>query len=395
MGMPETTTRTRIDSVDLLRGVIMILMALDHTRDFFGDAAANPTNLATTTTALFFTRWVTHFCAPVFFLLSGTGARLSAARRGTAGISKFLLTRGLWLVLLEVTVARFVWQFNLDYRVTILNVIWALGWAMVALSALVWLPKWAIGAFGALMIALHNHFDGMQLAKDSSLGWLMTVLHRPGFLSMSPEHTVFVAYPLIPWIGVMAVGYWLGGVMQMEPARRKTWLLRLGLGALAAFVVLRFANVYGDFSPWKAQASSWFTVLSFINTSKYPPSLLYLLMTLGPALLALRALDGVEVRGVWQRVVYYGRVPMFYYLLHVVIIHLLAMIASLARYGTASYMVQSPSLDKFPATQPPGWPAPVVGVWMVWLLVVVLAYPCVRWYAGVRARRNDWWLSYL
>lgn len=392
--MTAGAPRARIESVDLLRGVIMILMALDHTRDYFG-APVNPTDIATTTVALFFTRWVTHFCAPIFFLLTGTGAFLALRRRSIAGLSRFLLTRGLWLIFLELVVVRCLgWQFNFDYHLTVLTVLWALGWAMIVLSALVWLPVSVVGIIGAALIVLHNLFDAVQASSLGSLAPLWTALHAPGVLWTDGTHTLFAAYGLIPWVGVTAVGYSLGQVYRWEAERRRRFLGRMGVALIIAFVALRAANVYGDPSHWAHQRSGVFTVLSFINTTKYPPSLLYLLMTLGPALLFLRAVDDRLPRLLRPALVF-GKVPMFYYVLHIVLIHLLAVGACLARYGGTHWMFESPSLDRYPITQPPGWPAPLPVVWLVWVGVVVLLYPLCRWFADVKRRRTDWWLSYL
>ena len=377
-----------------MRGVIMILMALDHTRDFFGDAAASPTNLATASAGLFMTRWVTHFSAPVFFLLAGVGAWLARRRRTTAELSFFLLTRGLWLVFLDAVLFRFLLQFNVDYRVTILTVLWALGWSMVALAALVWLPARAVAIVGAVMIAAHNLLDPISAQSLGSLAPLWNVLHSPGLLYASPGHLVIVAYPLIPWIGVMALGYGIGPLYSLEPERRRAILVRAGLALSVAFVVLRAVNVYGDPSRWSAQPTPLFTALSFLNVTKYPPSLLFLLMTLGPALLFLGLVDGRTPRFLRPALIY-GKVPMFYYLLHFTIIHLLAVLAALVRFGAVHWMFESPSPDRYPVTQPPGWPASLPVVYLVWIAVVLLSYPACRWYAALKARSTNPWLSYL
>jgi uncharacterized membrane protein len=386
--------RTRIEAVDVVRGVIMIIMALDHTRDFFGAAAANPTDLATTTAGLFLTRWITHVCAPVFFLLSGMSAWFVRRRRSTNELAAFLLTRGLWLVFLDCVLFRFLLQFNFDYHMTILTVLWALGWSMVVLAALVYLPPKAVAAFGVAMIVTHNLLDPISSQSFGSLAPMWAVLHGGGLLYMSPRHLVIVGYPLIPWIGVMAVGYGMGPIYSMDASRRRRVLLRTGTGLTIAFLVLRFVNVYGDPSRWAVQKTSVFTILSFMNTTKYPPSLLFLLMTLGPALIFLRVVDARTPRWLHPALII-GRVPMFYYLLHFTIIHLLAVGAALIRFGGVHWMFESPTPDKYPVTQPPGWPASLPVVYLCWLTVVLLAYPACRWYAAFKARRNDPWLSYL
>jgi uncharacterized membrane protein len=362
--------RPRVEAVDVVRGIIMIIMALDHVRDFFGSLAVNPTDLATTTAPLFFTRWITHLCAPVFFLLTGAGAYLALRRRSRAELSRFLLTRGLWLIVLEIVVVRFVMQFNVDYRVTVLTVLWALGWSMVFLAALVYLPTRVVTAIGVVMIATHNLLDPISAAALGAFAPLWSILHAPGFIIQGSEHVVFEAYPLIPWIGVAAVGYGLGSIYDWNADRRRTFLIRLGLGLMAAFVILRAMNVYGDPAPWSAQRSSTFTVLSFLNTNKYPPSLLFLLMTLGPALLLLCWVDARTQR--WLRPAHIiGKVPLFYFLVHFFVIHALAVIVCYLRYGDAHWMFESPTLGQFPITQPPGWPAPLPLVYAIWIGVVV------------------------
>jgi len=387
----ETATikRVRIESIDVVRGVIMILMALDHVRDFFGNSGLNPTNPATTTISLFFTRWITHFCAPVFFLLTGTGAYLSLGRKSKRELSQFLFTRGLWLIVLELTVTRCLgWQFNLDYQVVMLIVLWALGWAMIVLSVLVYLPASIVTTFGVVMIATHNLFDSVQSSNP-----LWSILHSPNFIVNHPGRVVFVGYPLIPWMGVTAAGYGLGQIYSWPPERRKAFLLPLGLGLTAAFFVLRAINVYGDPLRWTTQKSPAFTVLSFLNTTKYPPSLLYLLMTLGPALLFLWAVDAGTPQ--WLRpALIIGKVPMFYYLLHIPLIHLIAVAVCYARYGQAHWMFESPGLGQFPITQPPEWGYSLPIVYLVWACVVLALYPLCRWFAGLKQRRNDAWLSY-
>ena len=384
------TMRIRLESVDVVRGVIMIIMALDHTRDFFGIPGQSPTNLATATAALFLTRWVTYFCAPVFFLLTGTGAYLSLRRKSTSELSQFLFTRGLWLIFLELVLVRcFVYQFNVDFRVTLLLVLWALGWSIITLSVLVHVPAFVVTACGVVMIMSHNLFDTVMLSSP-----LWSILHVPGIVLNSPEHIVFVAYPLIPWIGVTAAGYGLGQIYGWDIDRRRIFLLRLGLAMSLAFLVIRGVNVYGDPAHWMRQKTAAFTVLSFLNTTKYPPSLLFLLMTLGPAMLFLWAVDRGTPRMLRPTLVF-GKVPMFYYLMHFLFIHLLAVVTCYVRYGSAHWMFESPDLAHYPFSAPPGWGYALLVVYVAWAVVVVAMYPLCLWFAALKQRRSDAWLSYL
>jgi uncharacterized membrane protein len=379
----------RLESIDVVRGVIMILMALDHTRDFFGIPGQNPTNLAAASAPLFLTRWVTHFCAPVFCLLMGTGAYLAGRRKSPGELSFFLFTRGIWLIFLELVLARcFIYQFNIDYKVTFLIVLWTLGWALIALSALVRLPLSIVTAFGVAMILGHNLLDSVRWSNP-----LWTILHSPGLVFGSTDHAVLAAYPLIPWLGVAAVGYGLGRVYSWDADRRRSFLLRLGLALCLAFVAIRGVNAYGDPRPWAPQNTVLYTVLSFLNTTKYPPSLSFLLMTLGPALVFLWAVDR-RTPGVFRPAVVIGRVPLFYYLLHFALLHLVAIVICYARYGSAHWMFESDP-GNYPFTAPLGWGYSLPVVYMLWAFIVVAMYfPC-RWFAALKQRRHDAWLSYL
>ena len=380
----------RLESVDVVRGLIMIIMALDHTRDFFGIPGQNPTDLTTASPALFLTRWITFFCAPVFFLLTGTGAYLSLRRKTRSELSRFLFTRGLWLIFVELVVIRcFGYQFNFDYRVTMLLVLWALGWAMITLSLLVRLPTIVATAFGVLLIAGHNLLDSVKWASP-----IWSILHSPGFVMNTPSHVVFAAYPLIPWIGVTAAGYGLGQIYSWEPERRRAFLLRLGIAPTLAFVVIRGINIYGDPSHWAHQRTALFTALSFLNTTKYPPSLQFLLMTLGPAMIFLWAVDRGTPR-VLRPALVIGKVPMFYYMVHFAFIHLLAVIVCYVRYGSAHWMFESPDLGHYPFSAPPGWGYPLPIVYLIWAFVVIAMYPLCRWFAALKQRRRDAWLSYV
>ena len=392
--------RARIDSIDIMRGLIMVIMALDHIRDYFHNQSQlfDPTNLARTDAFLFFTRWITHFCAPGFMFLAGTAAYLYARRgRSTSEVSRFLLTRGLWLVVLELTVvAWFGWNFGFNRNELALAVIWALGWSMVALAGLIYVPWRVLLAFSLAMIVFHNAFDGVQPEQFGALAWLWRVLHvRSPLLLSSIGLSPLVAYPLVPWIGVMAAGFCFGRVLDLGSVRRRRILVWLGVSVTAAFVVLRWSNLYGDPSPWSVQATPVLTVASFLNCTKYPPSLLYLLMTLGPTLLVLAALEGVRVAS-WNPFVVFGRVPLFYYLLHIPLLHAVALVFAELRYGRMSFMLSMPASLRGPRPDfPTDYGYDLGTVYLIWIAIVLVLYPACRWYAGVKQRNRSALLSYL
>lgn len=396
---PVPARAPRLESVDLLRGLVMVVMALDHTRIFFHAGVLleqNPLDPKTTTVFLFFTRWITHYCAPVFVFLAGTSAFLSSTRgKSPRELSWFLVTRGLWLVLLELTWLRWAgWAFAIDLHQYNAGVIWALGWSMVTLAALIHLPPRAILGFGLALTLGHNALDSVQPADWGALGWLWKVLHAKGStIDFQSGYFLRIGYPLIPWIGVMAVGYSFGQILRLPAEARRRWLWRAGLGLTVAFPVLRFTNLYGDPLPWAVAERPLHTLFSFLDCQKYPPSLCYLLMTLGPALIVLAMVDG----GVPHRLrplLVFGRVPMFYYLLHLPLIHGLAVAIESLRFGAAPWLLQ-PTLGVKEFKPPPdaGFGLPVV--YLAWIFVVALLYPVCRWFAGLKGRRRDAWLSYL
>ncbi len=383
-------SRNRVQSVDLLRGVVMVLMALDHVRDYFSETAFafDPTDLTRTTPLLFFTRWVTHFCAPVFVFLAGTGAYLSLGRGRSKGeLSRFLLTRGLFLIVLDPTVIRHSWIWDGQWHFAFGQVIWVIGWSMVLLSLLVHLPRWCSVAFGLILVCGHNYLDHVQVESTSVWGKIWILLHVQNIIEPIAGFQFFVLYPLVPWVGVMALGYAFGPILTRDPEPRRRGLWILGLSLIVAFVALRWINVSGDPHPWSVQKNNLFTLLSFIRCEKYPPSLLFLLMTLGPAIVALTLFD--RASGAWMRpIVLFGRVPMFYYLIHVPFIHVIAGFAQMHKFGWHSFTIS-------PLQPPAGFGFPLAVVYGVWIAVVVALYfPC-RWFAAVKARRKDWWLSYL
>jgi uncharacterized membrane protein len=382
----------RIASVDLLRGLIMVIMALDHVRDYFTNVRFAPEDLTQTTPQLFLTRWITHFCAPTFVFLAGTGAFLSLGRgRDVRSLSRFLWTRGLWLVVLEFTFVRAAWVFSFSpaggYWV---QVIWVLGVSMIVLAGLVHLPLPWIAGFGIALIAGHNLLDTISIPPTSPEGWLWSFAHVQSPLIKDGQPFFFVAYPLIPWIGVMAAGYAFGALLKLPEAARHRALLRLGGGMTLAFLAIRGINGYGDLVPWAAQSSPVMTVLSFLNTTKYPPSLDYLLMTLGPAIMCLVLFER------WTGPVarffsVFGRVPLFYYLAHITLAHLLAGLVALATGFGTSLLSSNPF---FTPTERWGYGLGVV--YLAWIVVVLLLYPLCRWYADLKARRRDLvLLSYL
>jgi len=386
--MTQATARTqRVDSIDILRGLVMVVMALDHTRDFFGPYGFAPENLDRTTPLLFFTRWITHFCAPVFVFLAGTSAHLYGRRRDRSTLSRFLFTRGCWLIVVELVIVNLSWAQCFYANFWFVQVIWAIGWSMICLAGLIFLPRPALAAFSVAMIAGHNLLDGIA-APDGPWGHLWGILHVPHWIPIGGTG-VYVVYPLIPWIGVMALGYLFGGSVTMEPERRRRIWLIAGLSASALFVVVRFAGLYGDPRAWAAQErGSLFTVMSFLNTTKYPPSLLFLLMTLGPALVALSALDRSRVRIV-RLFTTYGRVPFFFYVLHIPLLHLMAIVWSLARYGEIGHWTRPAS------AWPSGYEPSLIVVYVVWVIAVLALYPACRWFGALKQRRRDWWVSYL
>ena len=381
-------SRPRLDSIDLLRGLIMLLMALDHTRDFFGAGGMNPRDIADP--ALFLTRWVTHFCAPVFIFLAGLSAWLYGSRgRSRSELSWFLLSRGFWLMLIELTLVRFGWSFSLELGFFVTQVIWVIGASMVVLAGLVHLPRYAITTIGLLMIVGHNLLDGVRAEQLGAAGWLWNLLHQPGLLHLGPQTRLFALYPLIPWAAVMALGYAMGPVFKLDPVSRRRFLIWTGTAVIAGFIMLRASNLYGDPAAWTVQSGWLATVLAFINCEKYPPSLLYLMMTLGPAFILLALFE--RTRGaVADWLITFGRVPFFFYVAHIFLIHALAVALAWAMFGDAGWL-----FGAFPAQKPANYGSSLLAVYAVWTCVVAMLYPVCRWFATLKQRRREWWWSYL
>jgi len=385
----------RLTSVDVLRGLIIVLMALDHSRDYIFSPSIDPTDLAHTSVVLFFTRWVTHYCAPLFMFLAGVGASLSLGRgRTQKDLSHFLLTRGLWLALLELTWVRSIgWVFNFDYSLVLIGVLWALGWSMVTLSVLIRIPIRVLTAISIAGIVLHHLTDGWKPEMFGPFAVLWRLLHVPGLFYQSPSVMVTGGYVVIPWAFVMALGYCFGPIFKWDAERRRRALLQYGAALTAAFVVIRGINIYGDPAPWQSQPDAVFTFLSFLNTSKYPPSLCYVLMTLGPGMLLLGLFE--HWRNAASRFfLVFGQVPLFFYLLHIPVIHAVAVAAAYLKYGTAHWLFENPK-EGFPFDPPPGYGNPLWAAYLVWIAVVFALYPLCRWFAEYKRINKSAWLSYL
>ena len=394
---PTLPSTKRIESIDLLRGLVMIIMALDHVRDYFhaNSFLFDPLDLDKTNGAIFFTRWITHFCAPVFMFLAGTSASFMQRRKTKKELAWFLFTRGLWLIFLELVVVNFGWNFDVLFTNIYFITIWALGVSMIMLGLFIFLPVPLILIIGFALIFGHNLLDNVHVQGNtlSAFGWAL--LHEQAFFSWQ-GHNVLVGYPLLPWIGIIALGYCFGILYSpsFTAERRKKWLLGIGLGAIALFIAIRFINIYGDPSRWSQQPTAFFSFLSFIKATKYPPSLLYTLMTLGPAILFLAFTE--TARGPVSRVIsVYGRVPMFYYLLHIYLIHLLTMAAStlFTSFSWKLWLLKEPLW--FTQTLK-GYGFSLWVVYGVWIGVVVALFPLCRWYDRYKqSHKEKWWLSYL
>ncbi len=386
----------RIESIDLLRGVVMIIMALDHVRDYFhADAFLyNPTDLTQTNVLLFFTRWITHFCAPVFVFLAGTSAFLVGSRKGKSELTAFLFKRGLWLIALEFTVINFSWFFNVHFSFIALTVIWGLAIGMIILAAAIHIPFKMIFVLGLLLVAGHNLLDSVHVTGNATVANVWAILHVPSVFQLG-YFKFFSGYPILPWTGIMFLGYCFGTLYMpsFDAQKRKKILLQLGSGLILLFVVLRFINSYGDPVPWSVQSNPVFTFLSFINVTKYPPSLLYVLITLGPAMIFL-ALSEKMIGKFSQYVIALGRVPMFFYIIHIYFIHILAVIAAVATGYSASDMTFTTWVTDSVNLKGYGFNLGIV--YLVWIGVVLSLYPACLWYDKYKtSHKEKWWLSYL
>lgn len=379
----------RLAAIDLLRGLVIVIMALDHVRDYVHATSfviGEPTNPATTTLGLYLTRWVTHFCAPTFSFLAGVSVFMQARGKARGELSRFLVSRGLWLIFLELVVENIGWNWNIPGWA--LLVLWALGGGMIALAGLIWLPRRAVLVVALAIIGLHDLLDPIPPEAFGPLAWLWRLLHVPGLIG----DNMFVGYPILPWIGVISLGYALGDIFTLEPARRARILLVAGAAMIAAFLVLRGINIYGDPRPWTVMAEPSRTAFSFFNVSKYPPSLDFVLATLGPVFLVLPALE--KLKGPAAAILLtYGRVPLFFYILHIWLAHALVTAAGMAM-GFPFKTFVGVIADPTPMVEA-HWGFGLWAAYLTWAVVLAIMFPLCRWWGGVKARRKDWWLSYL
>jgi len=387
-----------MSSLDLLRGLVIVIMALDHVRDFAMTAAVqDPTADPTTGPLLFATRWITHFCAPTFVFLAGTSAGLMASRKPPAELASFLLTRGLWLIVLEAVVMSTAWSFaptgvaGFGGRTYVaLQVIWAIGASMVILAGAQFMGRRVCLVIGAAILLGHSLLDAVWPAAmtSGSTAPLWAVLHSRQFYDVG-SFSIFFSYPLLPWVGVMLVGYGAAGIFELPAKEREKRLLRIGIGLVVAFILIRALNVYGDPNAWQSDPSSiTASAMSFLGTTKYPPSLLFLLMTLGPAAILCAFAD--RFRGpISDALVTLGRAPLAFYISHLYLIHALAIALGIAQGFAAEQFLTHYRFF------PQGFGVGLLGVYLIWIVVVIVLYPFCRWVAAVKARRQDWWLSYV
>jgi uncharacterized membrane protein len=394
LGKPFVMTpNNRILSIDRLRGLIMIIMALDHVRDFFHVSAMteDPTNPATTTPILFFTRWITHFCAPGFVFLSGMSAFITGQKRTKKELSAFLFKRGLVIILFELFLFNLFFTFDPLYHNITLQVLWVIGVSMMLLSVLIHLSLRILFLIGIIMVAGHNLLDPFNDQSMSGPPIWYGLLHQLTFINYAPDRFLGIFYPILPWPGVMILGYCAGAWYTQEIAAntRRKMLIRWGSLSLLLFFVLRWINVYGDPVPWSSQSTATATILSFFNLNKYPPSLLFLCMTLGPSLLMLAWMEkwSGKLAGILP---VYGQVPMFYYLLHFLLIHLLC---TLAFFATGHHFNEAATGMILFRPNTFGYSLGIV--YLIWIGVVMLLYPLCKRYGAFKQREKKWWTQYL
>jgi uncharacterized membrane protein len=391
------TEKPRISAIDIMRGIVMVIMALDHVRDFFhlGAVGYNPTDMATTYPSLFFTRWITHYCAPTFVFLAGTSIYLMTKRKSKKDLSIFLLTRGVWLIVLELIVVRFGILFNFYFDVLIFQVIWVIGASMICMAMLVHLSYKAVLAIGLVIVFAHNLADLNPLTPQNSFYVSWAFLRQTGFIPLTANNTAMVIYPLLPWLGTMVLGYCLGKLYtgEFSKDRRQKMLFTIGISAVLLFVILRLINVYGDPAPWSVQKNGIFTLMSFLNVTKYPVSLLYTLMTLGPVLIILGVMERINTN-LLKPFTVFGRVPLFYYILHFYLIHLVSLFLFMYKTGRSFSEVDFHFNKSFGGLTPEAGYSLFL-TYVAWFAVILVLYPVCRWYNRYKNTHTYWWLSYL
>jgi len=385
----------RVESIDILRGLIMLIMALDHTRDFFHAFSPRPTDLATTTPVLFFTRWITHFCAPLFVFLSGISANLAGTRRSKKQLSLFLVQRGLWLIAVDFAVISFAITLDPFYNLYIFQIIGAIGAGMILLGLFTWLPLSIIAAIGTLLFFGHDILTYISLPSTGASGFLWKFLFTAValFYKINDAHSLLVLYTVLPWTGVLFCGYVAGQLYHssFDAVKRRKILLTSGLILMFLFIILRTLNQYGDPSPWSFQRTTALSVISFFNVSKYPPSLMFLCMTIGPGLIFLSAIEKVS-NPFTRLLTVYGNVPFFYFVLHLFLLRFLNLILFYVQgYGTENIVTPN-SIMLF---RPSEFGVNLWGVYLIWLLVIAIMYLPCRWFSMYKKTHHQWWLSYL
>jgi uncharacterized membrane protein len=384
---------SRIDSIDLVRGLVMVIMALDHTREYMHltSVVQNPTDLSVTTPAIFLTRWITHLCAPIFVFLSGTSAFLSLKKHGNIFKSRnFLLSRGIWLLILEFTLVNFALWFDIMFRTIIFEVIAAIGFGFIILSLLLKVSPRITGLLGICIIAGHGLLQYIPINDHSPLKPILGFLFSSTVFPLSPRAMFVMGYPPIPWLGIMLTGFACGELFSRE--HRRSIFLKIGLGSLIVFTIVRLLNGYGDPSKWAVQKTHLFTFLSFINVTKYPPSLLFCLFMLGVMFLLLAAAEGIKNK-VSDILTVYGQVPLFYFLIHLFLIHtLMLLMLFLQGFSWAEVPIGTFSLGRPKAESGVG----LLGTYLIWILVVISLYPLCKWYGQYKANNKEKkWLRYL
>lgn len=380
-----TLAKNRISSIDMMRGIVMVIMALDHVRDFFHNTAQvfQPNDLTQTNEALFFTRWITHFCAPTFIFLAGTSMYISLQRKTKKELSRFLLTRGLWLIVLELTVIRFAFFFNFYYDVTFLIIIWVIGADMVLMAALIHLSDRMALALGLLIMFGYSFLGSIP------------ILTGIGFYQITPTIAVIESYPILPWLGIMLLGYSAGRLYapDFDAEKRRKLLFQLGAAAIALFITLRLINSYGDTAPWSSQKNMLFTIMSFMNVTKYPVSLLFALMALGPVMIVLALLEKRNGT-ILKMVSVFGRVPLFYFILHFFLAHASALLLYLYMTGKSFSEIDLHFFKSFGGITAEGG-VTLPWVYVAWIAIVVVLYPICKMYDRYKSTHKHWWLSYL